>query len=87
VLQFIVTDLPFGGVGESGTGAYHGKASFDTFSHKKAVLAKSMGGDVAARYPPFTAIKQSLIRALVGGKILDVLLLALGLKKATDHNH
>jgi aldehyde dehydrogenase (NAD+) len=67
-------------------GGYHGKASFDTFSHKKGMLIRGMGGDVPARYPPFTALKQSIIRAFLAGKILDVLLLVLGLKKATDHN-
>lgn len=86
VLQFIVKDLPFGGVGESGIGAYHGKASFDSFSHKKAVLTRPMGGDVSARYPPFTAVKQSFIRALLAGKILDIILMGLGLKKAIDYN-
>jgi aldehyde dehydrogenase (NAD+) len=87
VLQFVATDLPFGGVGESGTGAYHGKASFDSFSHKKSVLVRSMKGEVSARYPPFTAKKQSLIRALLAGRILDVVLITLGLKKAIDYNH
>ena len=37
---FLVMELPFGGVGESGMGAYHGKFSFDTFSHKKGVLIR-----------------------------------------------
>ncbi|MEU5540082.1 aldehyde dehydrogenase family protein [Streptomyces sp. NPDC020362] len=38
-----VSDLPFGGVGESGTGSYHGRYSIETFSHRKAVLAKPLG--------------------------------------------
>jgi aldehyde dehydrogenase (NAD+) len=45
--------LPFGGVGESGMGGYHGKASFDTFSHKKSILKKSNLFDVGLRYPPY----------------------------------
>jgi aldehyde dehydrogenase (NAD+) len=45
--------MPFGGVGESGMGGYHGKASFDTFSHKKSVLKKSNRIDVPLRYPPY----------------------------------
>lgn len=45
--------MPFGGVGESGMGGYHGKASFDTFSHKKSVMMKSNLLDVAMRYPPY----------------------------------
>lgn len=45
--------LPFGGVGESGIGCYHGKRSFDTFSHSKGVLKKSNILDIPLRYPPF----------------------------------
>jgi aldehyde dehydrogenase (NAD+) len=45
--------MPFGGVGDSGMGGYHGKASFDTFSHKKAILKKSNLLDIPLRYPPF----------------------------------
>lgn len=43
--------LPFGGVGPSGTGAYHGKGSFDTFSHKKSVLKQTTAFDIPLRYP------------------------------------
>ncbi|MDK8183963.1 aldehyde dehydrogenase [Paenibacillus sp. UMB4589-SE434] len=43
--------LPFGGVGESGTGRYHGKYSFDTFSHNKAVLYQTTAFDLSLRYP------------------------------------
>lgn len=45
--------LPFGGVGDSGIGAYHGKASFDTFSHYKSVLSRSFLFDLKLRYPPY----------------------------------
>jgi aldehyde dehydrogenase (NAD+) len=48
-------NLPFGGVGNSGTGAYHGKFSFDTFTHYKAVLNKVVWPDVPLRYPPYNA--------------------------------
>ncbi len=50
-------DLPFGGVGNSGMGAYHGKTSFETFSHRKAVLDKSTQIDPNLRYPPYTEDK------------------------------
>lgn len=43
--------LPFGGVGNSGSGAYHGKASFDTFTHYKSVLHQTTAFDIALRYP------------------------------------
>ncbi|HSQ77339.1 MAG TPA: aldehyde dehydrogenase [Nitrospirota bacterium] len=45
--------LPFGGVGESGTGKYHGKASFDTFSHDRSIVKSGFLFDVALRYPPY----------------------------------
>jgi acyl-CoA reductase-like NAD-dependent aldehyde dehydrogenase len=56
--------LPFGGLGPSGMGNYHGKASFDTFSHKKSVLNKSFLLDIRIKYPPY---KQKLryVRRLI----------------------
>ncbi len=53
VLQLAGNAMPFGGVGESGMGAYHGKAGFDTFSHKKSVLKSSSVLDIGLRYPPY----------------------------------
>ncbi|MEO1123840.1 MAG: aldehyde dehydrogenase [Cyanobacteria bacterium J06635_15] len=53
VLQAAVADLPFGGVGDSGIGAYHGKASFDVFSHYKSVLKKPFWLDMSLLYPPY----------------------------------
>jgi len=55
-------ELSFGGVGESGMGAYHGKASFDTFSHLKPVLKKSNRPDPDLAYPPYTEKKEKLVR-------------------------
>ncbi|XAR55560.1 Aldehyde dehydrogenase (NAD(P)(+)) [Bertholletia excelsa] len=66
--------LPFGGVGESGMGSYHGRFSFDTFTHKKAVLYRPFIGDVTARYPPYTPEKQGLLRALLSGNIFNIIL-------------
>ena len=57
-----VPTLPFGGVGPSGTGAYHGRSSFDTFSHAKSVLRKGVKPDPALAYPPYTKAKDKLIR-------------------------
>ncbi|RQD77113.1 MAG: aldehyde dehydrogenase [Candidatus Syntrophonatronum acetioxidans] len=45
--------LPFGGLGESGMGAYHGETSFKTFSHEKSILKSSLFTDFAFRYPPY----------------------------------
>lgn len=72
-VHLAVHALPFGGVGESGIGAYHGKFSFDAFSHKKAVVYRSFMGDAAIRYPPYTNGKLRLMKALLGGSILGIL--------------
>jgi aldehyde dehydrogenase (NAD+) len=61
-----VPGLPFGGVGESGLGRYHGAHSLDTFSHTKAVLDKPLRPDVLRiAYPPFTRRKERLLRRIV----------------------
>jgi aldehyde dehydrogenase (NAD+) len=52
--------LPFGGVGNSGMGNYHGRASFETFSHAKSILKKSWHFDLALRYHPFKAPEKRL---------------------------
>lgn len=58
IIQFSNDRLPFGGVGASGMGAYHGKRSFDTFSHHKPVVYRRKWPDVDLRYPPYgTKIK------------------------------
>jgi aldehyde dehydrogenase (NAD+) len=54
--------LPFGGVGQSGMGHYHGKYGFDAFSHLRAVYTRSGRIDPAATYPPYTAAKEQLLR-------------------------
>lgn len=51
VMQYVSPYLPFGGVGESGMGAYHGKGSFDAFSHQKSVLKQTTRFDLPFRYP------------------------------------
>jgi aldehyde dehydrogenase (NAD+) len=58
-------DLPFGGVGASGTGAYHGKAGFDCFSHHRSVLVKSTSLDAPIMYPPYDETKRKLLRFLL----------------------
>lgn len=56
--------LPFGGVGESGIGSYHGDYSFDLFSHRKAVMKRSFKFDVDLKYPPYFG-KLKLIKFLL----------------------
>ncbi len=53
VIQAGNAHLPFGGVGNSGMGCYHGKASFDTFSHHKSIMKKSFTYEPPLRYPPY----------------------------------
>ncbi len=53
VIQITNKNLPFGGVGASGIGAYHGKRSFDLFSHQKAIIKKANWLDAPLRYPPY----------------------------------
>ncbi len=53
VVHLATSYMPFGGVGDSGMGGYHGKASFDTFSHLKSILKKSTLFDIPLRYPPY----------------------------------
>jgi len=53
MIHFANTNLPFGGVGESGVGAYHGQLGFDTFSHKKGVVFKGNWLDIPLRYAPY----------------------------------
>ena len=53
IMQVAANTLPFGGVGRSGMGNYHGEASFDCFSHKRSILKKSVWPDIPLRYPPY----------------------------------
>ena len=57
-------NLPFGGVGASGMGAYHGRFSFETFSHRRAVLRRGFALDASIRYPPFNKTKLGLLRRM-----------------------
>jgi aldehyde dehydrogenase (NAD+) len=64
VVHFINTNLPFGGIGLSGMGRYHGKYSFETFSYKRSFLDKANWIDIPLRYPPYKG-KQGLIKAFI----------------------
>ncbi|KAI8138401.1 Aldehyde/histidinol dehydrogenase [Fennellomyces sp. T-0311] len=61
--------LPFGGVGPSGMGSYHGDKSFDTFTHERSTMVKSTAFEsvIAARYPPYTEDKETVLNFLVFG--------------------
>jgi aldehyde dehydrogenase (NAD+) len=57
--------LPFGGVGPSGMGAYHGRHTFETFSHRKAVVTKPTWLDPKVMYPPYGRLKTKLVKRLL----------------------
>lgn len=65
VLHLAVPDLPFGGVGPSGMGAYHGRSSFETFSHRKAVMNKPTIVDPDLLYPPYTDFKKGVTKRVL----------------------
>ncbi|MCO5249539.1 MAG: aldehyde dehydrogenase [Chitinophagales bacterium] len=64
VAHLLNEDLPFGGVGYSGSGAYHGKFSFDTFTHKKGVMNKVTWPDIPMRYPPYDG-KLGIVKKII----------------------
>ena len=61
VMQIASPYLPYGGVGSSGIGRYHGKKSFDTFSNQRSVLVKSNLFDLPLRYPPYSFLKTKIV--------------------------
>lgn len=79
--KFAVDTLPFGGVGGSGFGRYHGKFSFDAFSHEKAVMRRQLLLDFPFRYPPWNETKLRFLRDVYHFDYLGLLLLIMGLKK------
>ena len=64
-VQLGVPGLPFGGVGASGMGAYHGRAGFETFSHAKAVFRRPLRGEVPLFYPPYGRAKRWILKKVV----------------------
>lgn len=67
VAHLAVSDLPFGGVGESGMGSYHGKKSLEIFSHQKSVVSKPLNPDTMSLiYPPVSPKRFALIRKILG---------------------
>ena len=65
ITQLAISELPFGGVGPSGMGRYHGKASFDLFTYQKSVLERGTWPDPSFRYPPYKN-KMAIIKRLLG---------------------
>jgi aldehyde dehydrogenase (NAD+) len=65
IVNQIIQGLPFGGVGESGMGSFHGRYTFDAFSRAKAVVRRSFRADLSLRYPPFTGMKDRILKWLL----------------------
>ncbi|KAK6160363.1 hypothetical protein DH2020_003744 [Rehmannia glutinosa] len=86
IIQFICDTLPFGGIGQSGFGRYHGKYSFDTFSHEKAVLHRTFFPEFEPRYPPWNDFKLDFIRLAYNLDYVGLLLLLLGLRRIFTPN-
>jgi aldehyde dehydrogenase (NAD+) len=66
LFHIAVPGAPFGGVGQSGSGAYHGEASIDAFSHRKTVFERTGGPDLPLRYPPYSSFQRRLFKFLLG---------------------
>ena len=66
VMHFVEQSLPFGGVGDSGIGNYHGKYGFETFSHYKGILQKSFWIEPDLKYPPYSPSKSKWLKWLIG---------------------
>lgn len=62
IIHLATSRMGFGGVGSSGMGSYHGKKSFDTFSHQKSIVKKSTLIDLPIRYAPYSPLKDKLLR-------------------------
>jgi len=57
--------IPFGGVGLSGMGSYHGRATFNTFSHRKSILKRASTYDSSYRNPPYNEMQISFVKSMV----------------------
>lgn len=62
IIHLATTKMPFGGVGESGMGCYHGRKSFDTFTHYRSIVKKGTSFDPAFRYRPYSKLRDKLVK-------------------------
>lgn len=65
IMHIANSKMPFGGVGPSGMGAYHGRHSFETFSHRKAVLKRGFRFDLKMMYPPYTEFRTKMTKKML----------------------
>ncbi|KAL6903414.1 hypothetical protein ACP4OV_004227 [Aristida adscensionis] len=81
VVQYAMDALPFGGVGQSGFGQYHGKYTFEMFSHKKAIMKRGYLIELMLRYPPWDESKVAMMRQLYRFNYFAFVLSFLGLRR------
>ena len=62
IIHLATSDIPFGGVGESGMGSYHGRVGFETFSHYRSIVDKKTWMDLPIRYQKYTGLKEKMMR-------------------------
>lgn len=62
IIHLATSEMPFGGVGESGMGGYHGKTGFEAFSHLRSIVDKKTWLDMPVRYQPYTKQKDKMLR-------------------------
>ena len=62
IIHLATSDMPFGGVGESGMGSYHGRVGFETFSHYRSIVDKKTWMDLPIRYQKYTGLKEKMMR-------------------------
>ena len=62
IIHLATRDMPFGGVGESGMGSYHGRVGFETFSHYRSIVDKKTWMDLPIRYQKYTGLKEKMMR-------------------------
>lgn len=62
IIHLATSDMPFGGVGESGMGSYHGRVGFETFSHYRSIVDKKTWMDLPIRYQKYTRLKEKMMR-------------------------
>lgn len=86
-MQYVADTLPFGGIGKSGIGRYHGKFSFDAFTHYKPVARRSFLSDFWFRFPPWNIHKLMLLETAYNLDYLGLVLVILGLKRSTRNIH
>ena len=65
IIHLATSDMPFGGVGESGMGSYHGRVGFETFSHYRSIVDKKTWMDLPIRYQKYTGLKEKMMRMIL----------------------